>query len=153
MKDITVFEADPSPEVITELIRMSEEWESENSCYGYRKNTEADIVGNRIFLAEKDSKTIGFLFGHCEKAERSSSIMPDGTPYFEVEELYVRPEWRSKGIGKKLFLFAEVAAKDEGADYMMLSTATKNWKAVFHFYLEELGMEFWSARLFKKIRM
>jgi hypothetical protein len=33
----------------------------------------------------------------------------------------------------------------------MLSTATKNWKAIFHFYLDELGMKFWSARLFKKV--
>ena len=34
---------------------------------------------------------------------------------------------------------------------MILSTATKNWQAIFHFYLDELGMEFWSARLFKRI--
>lgn len=38
------------------------------------------------------------------------------------------------------------------AEYMVLSTATKNWKAIFHFYLDELDMQFWSARLFKKIR-
>ena len=37
------------------------------------------------------------------------------------------------------------------ADFMVLSTATKNWKAIFHFYLDELDMRFWSARLYKKI--
>ena len=26
-----------------------------------------------------------------------------------------------------------------------------NWRAILHFYLEELGMEFWSARLFMKL--
>ena len=57
---------------------------------------------------------------------------------------------RSKGIGRALFAFAEDAVKDI-ADYMVLSTATKNWRAVFHFYLEELDMTFWSARLFRKI--
>ena len=76
--------------------------------------------------------------------------MPDGTPVFEVEELYVKPEYRSKGIGKMLFTYAESAVRNE-ADYIMLSTATKNWRAIFHFYLDELGMEFWSARLFKKV--
>ena len=79
-----------------------------------------------------------------------SSAMPEGTPCFEVEELYVVPEKRSRGIGEMLFRHAEEAVKAE-ADYMILSTATKNWKAIFHFYLDELDMTFWSARLFKKI--
>jgi ribosomal protein S18 acetylase RimI-like enzyme len=76
--------------------------------------------------------------------------MPEGTPYFEVEELYVTSKKRSQGIGEKLFSFAEDAVKAE-AEYMVLSTATKNWKAIFHFYIDELNMNFWSARLFKKI--
>lgn len=37
------------------------------------------------------------------------------------------------------------------AEFLLLSTATKNWRAIFHFYIEELDMEFWSARLFKKM--
>jgi nitroimidazol reductase NimA-like FMN-containing flavoprotein (pyridoxamine 5'-phosphate oxidase superfamily) len=36
-------------------------------------------------------------------------------------------------------------------DYLTLSTATRNWKAILHFYLDELGMDFWNARLFRKI--
>jgi hypothetical protein len=40
----------------------------------------------------------------------------------------------------------------EDAEFILLSTATKNWKAIFHFYLDELGMDFWSARLYKKLR-
>ena len=132
------------------LIRLSTDWEAENSCYGYRKNEKADIEGNRIFIAKDGENFIGYLFGYLEKSERSTSIMPDGTPVFEVEELYVKPEYRSKGIGKMLFTYAESAVRNE-ADYIMLSTATKNWRAIFHFYLDELGMEFWSARLFKKV--
>ena len=72
------------------------------------------------------------------------------TPYFEVEELYVCPADRSRGVGRRLFALAEEAAAGE-ADFLMLSTATKNWRAILHFYVEELGMEFWSARLFKPI--
>ena len=79
------------------------------------------------------------------------SIMPEGSPCFEVEEIYVVPDRRSAGIGKALFEFAVSAVRDE-AEYVTLSTATKNWKAVFHFYLDELDMTFWSARLFRRIR-
>ena len=90
------------------------------------------------------------LFGKVYPSKSMKSIMPEGTPYFEVEELYVVPKKRSQGIGEKLFKYAENAVKDE-AEYMVLSTATKNWKAIFHFYIDELDMTFWSARLFKKI--
>ena len=39
----------------------------------------------------------------------------------------------------------------EEADFVLLSTATRNWRAILHFYIDELGMEFWSARLFKPL--
>ena len=131
------------------LIGFSEDWAAENSCYGYRPNEKSDIEGNKIFLAE-EGRVVGYLFGKVYPSKQMQSIMPEGTPYFEVEELYVVPERRSRGIGMKLFRYAEEVVKAE-AEYMVLSTATKNWKAIFHFYLDELDMTFWSARLFKKI--
>ncbi|MBQ3880048.1 MAG: GNAT family N-acetyltransferase, partial [Oscillospiraceae bacterium] len=70
---------------------------------------------------------------------------------FEVEELYVIPSHRSQGVGAALFAYAEEAVKAE-CDYLLLSTATKNWRAVFHFYLDVMDMQFWSARLYKRIR-
>lgn len=147
---IVTEERELTEELSDVLIRLSADWEAENSCYGYRKNKKADIEGNRIFVAKEGEDVIGYLFGHLEKSKRSTSIMPDGTPVFEVEELYVKPNYRCKGIGKMLFSYAENAVRKD-ADFIMLSTATKNWKSIFHFYLDELGMEFWSARLFKKV--
>ncbi len=136
--------------VLNRLIRFSEDWTKENSCHGYRPNDRSDIEGNRIFFAEDNGNVIGYLFGKVYKSKQMKSIMPEGTPYFEVEELYVVPERRSQGIGEQLFRYTENAVKTE-AEYMVLSTATKNWKAIFHFYLDELDMNFWSARLYKKI--
>ena len=148
---MVIYEAELNEDVLAQLIRFSEDWTAENSCYGYRPNDRSDIEGNRIFLAEEGGAAAGYLFGKVLKSEQMRSVMPEGTPYFEVEELYVVPDKRSCGIGGELFRYAEDAVKAE-AEYMVLSTATKNWKAVFNFYLDELDMEFWSARLFKKIR-
>ena len=146
-----VYEAKLNDELLKKLIAMSDVWEAENSTYGYRKNDCSDIEGNRIFLAEQDGEILGYLFGHEEKSERASSIMVDGTPYFEIEELYVVTSHRSEGIGIPLFHFAEQAVKAAGIEFIMISTATNNYKSILHFYIDELGMDFWSARLFKKL--
>lgn len=146
-----VYEAKLNDELLEKLISMSVDWEAENSTYGYRKNDRSDIEGNRIFLAEQDGEILGYLFGHVEKSERASSIMADGTAYFEIEELYVVPSYRSEGVGRMLFHNAEQIVKAAGIEFIMLSTATKNYKSILHFYIDELGMDFWSARLFKKL--
>ena len=137
-------------EVLETLLKMSADWAAENSCRGYYPNGESDIRGNRIFLAMDDGTPVGYLLGHMTRAERASTVMKENTPFFEVEELYIVPARRSQGLGGELFRFAEQCVKPE-AEYILLSTATKNWRAILHFYIEELGMEFWNARLFKKI--
>ena len=131
-----VYEASLDESTLEKLIRFSQDWEKENSCHGDRANERSDIEGNRVFLAEEDGEIVGYLFGKADRTSGSmKSIMPEGMAIFEVEELYVVPEKRSRGIGSELFRLAEGAVGDE-AEYMVLSTATKNWKAILHFYLE-----------------
>lgn len=146
-----IYEAECSDAVKEQLIALSEQWEAEDSCRGYRANTEADLDGRRIFLAEEDGVIHGYLFGQIRHAERTTTVMQEGTPYFEAEELYVIPSERNKGTGKALFEYAREQVKNE-AEVILLSTATKNWRAVLHFYLENLNLEFWSATLFSRLR-
>ena len=148
---MTFKEVELTDKILSELIACSEAWEQEDSCHGYRKNTEEDIKGNRIFLALEDEQMVGYLFGCMDKGERKNSIHEKDEPFFEVEELYVKPELRSRGIGKQLFGYMEEKMKEEKVELILLSTANKNYKAILHFYLDELGMEFWNARLFKRI--
>ena len=145
------YEAGGSPALYARLIALSADWEAEDSCRGYRTNTAEDLRDRRIFVAEEDGTIVGYLFGLTQQAERGSTVMDAGTAYFELEELYVIPSRRSQGIGRRLFALAEQAARAEGLGQVLLSTATKDWRAILHFYIEELGMDFWNARLFKKL--
>ena len=148
---MTVEEVSLTEKTLEQLISFSEDWEKENSSHGYRKNTFDDIKGNRIFFAVEDDIVIGYLFGHEKAADKATSVYQAGTKYFEIEELYVQPPFRKHGVGKRLFQYVEKEVAAE-VDMLMLGTATKNFRAILHFYIDELGMEFWSARLFKKIK-
>ena len=43
-------EAELTPEVLAALIALSADWEAEQSCHGYRRNTAADIRGTGSFF-------------------------------------------------------------------------------------------------------
>ncbi|MBR2895455.1 MAG: GNAT family N-acetyltransferase [Oscillospiraceae bacterium] len=146
-----IYEAERDQKLLEAMIAMSEDWEAENSTRGYRKNDGTDLEGMRIFIAEQGGEILGYLFGQENRAKRTNSVISEGTCYFEIEELYVVPAHRSEGIGRKLFCFVEQEMKSQGMEFLMLSTATKDYKKILHFYIEELGMDFWSARLFKKL--
>lgn len=89
--------------IAEQLISLSADWEKEDSCHGYQKNNLNSFKGNRIFLAVENDVIIGYLFGHKKVAKEAASIYQADTKYFEVEELYIKPEFRSCGIGKQLF--------------------------------------------------
>ena len=133
------------------LISFSTAWEAENSCYGYKANEICDLEGRTILIAYESNVPIGYLFGLFNKIEMDFATIPINSKTFEVEEMYVINNHRSKGVGQKLFYTLEAIIKDE-VDYVTLSTATKNYKSILHFYIDELGMTFWYARLFKKIK-
>lgn len=147
---MNIIEVIPEGPILERLMELSAQWEAEDSSYGYHRNGREEFLENRVFVAENADFIIGYLLGHLTPASRTSSVMEQGTVCFEVEELYVAPSDRDRGVGKELFRYMENAVRNDAA-YLALSTSTKNWQAIFHFYLDELGMEFWNARLFKPL--
>lgn len=145
---ITIHQARQSD--IKRLLDLSSMWEKEDSCYGYRANTEDDLK-DRYILAAYDDELIAYVFGKEEVQDKQTSVIDKNMHYFEIEELYVHPSYRSRGIGKQLMESLEKELKKKGLRMMVLSTATKNWKAIMHFYIDEIDMNFWSARLYKHL--
>lgn len=146
-----ILEIEAGSREVPALLALSAAWEAENSCYGYRKNGPDDLSGRRIFAAIEDGVMKGYLFGRLERSQTMRSVMPEGTPCFELEEFYVMPDCRSSGIGSRLFRYMEERVQEDAA-YIVLSAVSKNYRALLHFYVEELGMELWSASLFKPLQ-
>lgn len=145
---VTIHEAKQSD--IKRLLELSLMWEKEDSCYGYRANTEDDIQDCYI-LAAYDDELIAYVFGKEEIQDKQTSIIDKNMHYFEVQEIYVHPLYRLRGIGKQLIERLEEELREKGIEMMLLSTATKNWRAILHFYIDEVGINFWSARLYKSL--
>ncbi len=134
------------------IVELSKEWENENSTYGFYADELDYINENRCFVAHIDDTVIGYLFGKVFESKKMKSIMPEGTPYFEVEEIYVTPKYRNYGVGSMLFDYLENILRDKKITQMVLSTATKDYESIFNFYIKRKGMSFWTARLFKEIK-
>lgn len=135
-----------------ELIKLSILWEQEASTYGYIRNNHEVFVNQIIFLCYDKDKVIGYAYGNYYDASRDHEIIRKDQKCFEIEEIYILKEYRNQGIGTKLFKFIEDQLKKEDIDFITLSTADKDYKKIFHFYLDMLDMTFWSARLFKKLK-
>ena len=133
------------------LIEMSILWQDENITHGYRKNYHEDLENETFYLAYENDQIIGYLFGHKEISKEKNSIIDKDVAYFEIEEIYVLKEYRNQQIGQKLYNYCKKDIEKD-VDYIFLSTANKNYQASLHFYLDILKLDFWSARLYSKIK-
>ena len=135
-------------ETVEELIGLSRLWADEGCSFGVIPNT-ADDLKQPCYTALDGGRIAGYVFGHYYVTERRTSCIDIGSRCFEVDELYVLPEYRSAGIGSELLRRIEQEAA-ANAEYITLSTSTKDYKKILKFYAEDNGMTFHDAFLFKK---
>lgn len=136
---------------INDLINMSIDWQNEQSCEGYASNTKETFVDKEIYIILSDNKVIAYLYGYYATSNKINSIQNINDRIFEIDEIYVKPEYRDKGVGSKLYEYVENDVKNK-TDLVLLSTATKDYKKILHFYIDELGLTFWNARLYKRLK-
>lgn len=134
-------------DTIRQLTALSKLWVEEDCSYGMVENQVEDLC-EPLAVALDGDKIVGYIFGHFYKQENRTSYIEIGSSCFSVDELYVIPECRCKGVGKHLFEMLERCVSGE-CSYITLSTSTKDYKAILKLYVEELGMNFHSAFLIK----
>lgn len=136
-------------DTVKSLIELSKQWQEEDCSYGMIVNNK-DNLRKPLYVAVENDKIIGYIFGHYYKLENKTSYIEVGSNCFMIDEIYVIPSYRSKGVGKELFKLMENEIK-ESCDYITLSTSTKDYKKILHFYVDELDMNFHSAFLIKDL--
>lgn len=98
---------------------------------------------NRVsFIAFENGKPIGFIFG---KEKKDYSVFAESErPTGEIESFYVEPEFRKKGIGKKLFAEMKRWFKKRGMKKLETTVNSPNRKAKALY--KELGFRAYDER-------
>jgi ribosomal protein S18 acetylase RimI-like enzyme len=124
-----------APDAARLWVRSAEEHAVHDPVYLPSRDAEkimrrflADISGSGhscLLVSEVDGETVGFLSGELR----------EGSPAFErktwaaVEDIYVTPEHRSRGIGRALMRAFEEWAGEKKADGISLQSAARNERA------------------------
>ncbi len=111
------------------------------------KNLEEDLAeefedkDSALLIAEEDRKIIGYFRGMIEPAPMYLAPKKIGVVY----DLFIKPEYRGKGVGKKIFQAALGWFQDRNVKNIELNVDARN----------EPGKNFWKQHGFSeyKIRM
>jgi len=133
------------------IAKLSGQFALENSCNGIVADTPEYFKNKNVIVAVLNNKIIGYCYGEIEIEEKNRSFAVKGDKYFDLEEVYVLPEYRKLGIGQKLFNYAENYATENNCKTVQLNAVSKDYKKLLSFYIDKLNMQFWSAYLIKKI--
>jgi len=86
-----------------------------------RQSIAEHLVQDRVLVAREDETTLGFVMFTVERAAFKQDVLRG-----IVENLYVRPERRSEGIGSALLGAAEDALTAQGVDAIALEVMARN---------------------------
>lgn len=139
----------PEGDTLRQLTELTKNWIEEDCSYGIVID-ESDDWGEHLLIALDEDQIVGYIHGSYYTKDKKTSYMEAGKQCFEVEGLYVLPQYRSLGIGKTLYGILEKAVR-QNCSYITLATSTKDYKRILKFYVDELDMTFHSAFLFKSL--
>jgi ribosomal protein S18 acetylase RimI-like enzyme len=135
------------------VLRLQKQWEMEEITYGVVAPTREQMIESLSpfnLVAIDNEEVIGFLIADM-KEKSELCVFPSGASYLEIEDLYIRKDYRSKGIGEMLLRHCEeLARKMCGTGCFLVSSATKNAEKIRRFY-EKNDYQIWTTVFFKRV--
>ena len=116
-----------------EVVKLSKAFEDEHICNGLVADDYEYFTKRNVIIAIVDKKVVGYCYGTIDTKKRRLAYINEGTKYLYLDEIYVKKEYRSQGIGRKLFEYIEKYAKVNGCEAMELTSASKDYKAALKF--------------------
>jgi ribosomal protein S18 acetylase RimI-like enzyme len=139
---------------IDSVIALERQWEQEEIAYGNFNpmSREAYISILERFpayflVAESDGQLVGYIHASSEH-EQWVEVIPELEPYVEIEDIYVQPDFRDRGIGGALLERVFEIAQQEGIERFIVGTLSKETDSILKFYRSH-GFTPWRIQFFK----
>lgn len=132
------------------ISKLQEDLAGENIIYGFLpKNKEqlAQKLGQYFLIVEINDEIVGFVYG-SEHTSTGLAVIPKGQKYFEIDDIYVKPELRGMDIGNQLLNRITQIAKRNGIERFLVYSSSKDTQRILKFY-ESHGFKPWYIQLFK----
>ena len=124
------------------------QWEREGPTRGLIADTSEDLrirMGPYFLVAYLNDRIIGFSI--AREISEDVCVFPAGEGYLVLDDLYVAPGYRGKGIGSALVRAIMEIGRCRGVHRITTYSANKDWQPTLKFY-EKFGFEVWSLALF-----
>lgn len=136
---------------LPEIIKLSRLWEQEQITFGLRANSIDDIrllIDEYFWIALDEDQVIGYIYGSVKNNDGISVLDQNDKQYLEIEEIYVHPAHRTKGIGRNLMNNLINDINNNDIRRVTVSSANKDWKSIKEFY-EKFGFKMWTLTMYK----
>jgi GNAT superfamily N-acetyltransferase len=102
-----------------------------------------DRLSEFFMVAEFDGRIVGFIVGargpvDAIGLEMAREAFPDVSGYLEVQDLYVAPDHRNKGIGSLLMTNILKRGREAGLTHSMVYSSNVDYQRIGRFY-EKFG--------------
>lgn len=130
--------------------QMQIDWVAEDITNGLSADSVGyfeGLVGRYFLVAEADEGLVGFICGSVRTAD-DAGFVPDGEALFNIDDLYVEPESRDRGIGGRLMRDLMAVAEEDGIHRFAVSSNTKDMDRIIGFY-QSCGFATWNVTMFR----
>ena len=136
-------------EYLSQLLALSRDWAEEKTCPAYFANEEVDFLDKDIYIALEGDTIVAYAYGEIKELTEATSYNQIGEKAFDLEELYVVPAWRRRGVGKELYRFLEEQNREQ-VDVIGVTAVSYQYEKLLRLYIDELGFDFKYAQLAKR---
>ena len=138
---------------IDAVLHLDRQWEQENIAHDFMPISREEFLTllerfpAYFLVAESGRDLVGYIHGSVHR-RRWVAVLPEGEPYLEIENVYVKPDFRNRHIGGKLMETLLVAAEQQGIQRFLVSSVSKEMDKTLHFYRRH-GFTPWHVQMFK----
>jgi len=139
------------------ILELEKKWEKEGISWGVKHPTKKDLM-NHIkkdicFVVVSDKKFLGHIIAVIKKSKNflDYAKIKKGERYGYIDGVFVLPEYRKLGIGKKLVEIVIEHFKKNKLKKIVLKATSKKLKELESFY-NKLGFESKFVDMVRKIK-